>query len=396
MPVVVEDPRALAALDHELLARDRGHVRERVPEAPWRVNLARRAPPAAASRTAPRAIAVVCQRQKPWIVPGDALERDRHAGALERRRVGLALVAQDVVAGGEDVRGRDARRGRARSGDASGWRPSAPFRYRLQKRRMAAAVSPKPLVELRVGRRVDARVGDRVDEQLELELLAQLRGRRPRRGCRPRSRRRRRVAVERAGGGERVVERRPGTGARARAGSRCSRRARAPRSPARGRRRRPSRGCPSPSRRRADRRPCRSRPRARTRARARPPRFVVAHARDLGPAPGELLGLGQCAARACSTGTSCAAGRRRPPSRRGWPAVRGRGSEAAPLAGSDGRGVAAVAVAGDPHRVGQPEHGEDRRRRPSSRSPRRPRTRPAPRRTRTSRPRRAPAARTSH
>ena len=40
---------------------------------------------AAASRTAARAIAVVCQRQKPWIVPSSALERDRHAGALAAR-----------------------------------------------------------------------------------------------------------------------------------------------------------------------------------------------------------------------------------------------------------------------------------------------------------------------
>ena len=30
--VGVEDPRALAALDHELVLRDRGHVREGVPE----------------------------------------------------------------------------------------------------------------------------------------------------------------------------------------------------------------------------------------------------------------------------------------------------------------------------------------------------------------------------
>ena len=78
----------------------------------------------AASRTASRAIAVVCQRQKPWIVPSTRLQRDRHAGALERGRVGLALVAQDVVAGGDRrTRAATPLEVVARSGEASGSQP---------------------------------------------------------------------------------------------------------------------------------------------------------------------------------------------------------------------------------------------------------------------------------
>ena len=181
------------------------------------VNLARRGPrrPPRAPRRA-RSPSSASARSRGSSL--DAVERHGHARALERARVGLALVAQHVVAGGEDVGGREASRGRPRSGEASGSTvgavevevPEALHRGRGQ------AVA---LAELAVGRRVEARVDHRVDQQLEPQPLLELAG--DDRG---------QVAARAVAGDASASTARsrrgrprapPETGARARAGSRC-------------------------------------------------------------------------------------------------------------------------------------------------------------------------------
>ena len=83
--------------------------------APVRVAVRPRRPPGprAAPRTAPasppgRCLLTAVMLAKPWIRPGWRRSVDPDAGPLEPRRVGLALVAQRVEAGGGDVGGRQA------------------------------------------------------------------------------------------------------------------------------------------------------------------------------------------------------------------------------------------------------------------------------------------------
>ena len=102
------------------------HGDERYPtRAALTLNASRSAPPTAA--TASRAGAATASQRKTRGSSPAAHQLYRHAGVAQRGGVGLALVAQDVLLGGEDVRGRCAA-SPARSGEASGWAPSAPSR----------------------------------------------------------------------------------------------------------------------------------------------------------------------------------------------------------------------------------------------------------------------------
>ena len=85
----------------------------------------RRAP--ATSSIAVRALGQIAVRlAKPWIWLGWRRSATWHAGLAHPRRVGLALVAQRVEAGGDDKAGGRPERSGARRGEARGSSSSLP------------------------------------------------------------------------------------------------------------------------------------------------------------------------------------------------------------------------------------------------------------------------------
>ena len=101
----------------------------------------RRAAPPPTSATARReSRAFASQRKKPWIGAVVAAQRHRHAGRLERPRVGLALVAQDVVLRPSGRTRAAARRGR-RPGAAR--RRAGGRRRRRDRGPSSASCSPR-------------------------------------------------------------------------------------------------------------------------------------------------------------------------------------------------------------------------------------------------------------